>query len=97
MFEVNGIVYAGEPTQDMTVLSAKDVGNHCLLVTFSTGETRLFDGTVLFDAPVFQPLSDSRVFVDFSIDDGVLTWNDGDIDVAPEYVYEKSYQYAMRS
>ena len=24
---------------------------------------------------------------------GVITWNNGEIDIAPEYVYEESYAY----
>lgn len=87
MYIVDGIAYAGEPTEDMKVESARYMGGFVFLVTFSTGETRLFDVTSLFEYPVFQPLSDEQVAQAFAIDRGVLTWCDGEVDIAPEALY----------
>ena len=43
----------------------------------------------LLKEAAFAPLSDEDVFRGVYIDYGVTVWNDGDIDIAPEYLYEK--------
>lgn len=95
MFELNGILYADEPAKELEIQSARVTGDHIMLVTFSTGETRLCDFTEMYDdVPAFTPLRDERTFEDFHIDYGVLTWCDGDIDIAPTYLYDHSYEYS---
>ena len=93
MFERDGIVYAGEPVQGICVAEAEHVGEGCLLVTFSTGEIRLFDASEVWDIPVFEALKSDDVLSDFKIDRGVLTWLGGDVDISPEALYERSRQY----
>jgi len=39
---------------------------------------------------VFAPLADEKVFNDYRLDYETLTWLDGEVDVAPEFVYENS-------
>lgn len=93
MFVKDGVAHAGEPVAGMKVSAAKVVNDLSMLVTFSTGETRLFDASPLLLAPVFVSLADRSIFSDFAIDHGVLTWEDGGIDIAPEKVYAMSYAY----
>lgn len=92
MFTLNGIVYASEKPENIQILSAKPLDDMMMLLTFSNGEQRLFDATIL-KGPAFTPLSDEKVFKDCKIVDGVVTWKDEDIDCAPEYMYEHSYVY----
>lgn len=97
MFEMNGIVYADEPSRELEIRSARVTGDHIMLVTFSTGETRLCDFTEMYDdVPAFAPLHDEKVFEDFSIDRGILTWCNGDIDISPSYLHDHSYEYDTR-
>jgi hypothetical protein len=63
-----------------------------MLVTFSTGETRLFDTTQLAGA-AFAPLAEDEVFNNPVFFHGVITWKNGEIDIAPETVYRNSYAY----
>ena len=63
-----------------------------LLLTFSTGEKRLFDTTTLQGA-AFAPLSNDEVLKGVQVTHGYVTWNNGEIDCAPEYMYEHSYSY----
>lgn len=95
MFEKDGILYAGEPIQGITIKKVTAVRNHTMLVTFSTGETRLFDISPLLSLPAFEPLKDEETFGRFTLDHGIITWCDGAIDIAPERVYEYSYQYEL--
>ena len=45
MYIKNGICYAGKMQEDIRVTEAKPLRGGMLLVTFSTGEKRLFDTT----------------------------------------------------
>ena len=92
MFTLNGIVYASEKPENIQILSAKPLDDMMMLLTFSTGEQRLFDATIL-NGPAFAPLSDKKIFKDCKIVNGVVTWMNEDIDCAPEYMYEHSYAY----
>ncbi|WP_080664523.1 DUF2442 domain-containing protein [Enterocloster clostridioformis] len=67
-----------------------------MIITFSTGEQRLFDASIL-DGPVFEPLKNTDVFKCAEVEHGVVTWQDGEIDCAPEFMYENSYEYSMVS
>lgn len=93
MFVKDGIAHAGEPEQDLYVTGARVVNDLSMLVTFSNGETRLFDASRLLKMPVFKPLADARVFDGFELDHGIVCWLNGRIDIAPEAMYEDSYEY----
>lgn len=94
MYVMNGIVYGGEPAESIEITSVKALDNMIMLVSFSTGETRLFDATIL-QGEVFEPLKIEDVFKNPIVDHGVVTWNDGNIDCAPEFMYNNSYKYSM--
>ena len=90
MHVVNGIAYADDLVSGIEVASATVVGDLRMLVTFATGETRLFDASPLLKMPAFAPLADPGVFRNYAIDHGVVCWSDGEIDLAPEKTYAMS-------
>lgn len=92
MYVLNDICYAGEMQDGIKVTEAKPLRGGMMLVTFSTGEKRLFD-TTLLQGSAFAPLADERVFNNPVLLHGVITWNNGEIDIAPESVYQDSYAY----
>lgn len=92
MYEVDGICYAGKCEDGIKVTDAKVLRGGILLVTFNTGERRLFDTTTL-KGSAFLPLQEEQTLKNFTLFHGILTWKDGEIDIAPETVYEESYQY----
>ena len=59
-----------------------------LWVRFSNGEVKIFDFSKELNSPAFSPLKDKAIFNSVYIDYGVTVWNDGDIDIAPEYLYK---------
>lgn len=61
MFIKNGICYAGKMEEGIKVIAVKPLMGMMMLVTFSTGEKRLFDATLLKGA-AFEPLMDEIVF-----------------------------------
>ena len=88
MYIVDGIAYAGEPKQPVKVCSVRPMGDYVLWVRFNTGEAKTFDFKPLLSSPAFAPLADKAVFGAVYIDYGVPVWKGGDIDIAPEYLYE---------
>ena len=92
MFILNGIVYASERPENIEITQATPLEDMMMILTFSTGEQRLFDATVLI-GPAFQPLADTKVFNSCKVVNGVVTWMDEEIDCAPEFMYEHSFPY----
>ena len=90
MFVLNGIVYASEKRNDIEVISAKPLDDMMMILTFSTGEQRLFDATILTGS-AFLPLKDDNIFKNCKVIDGAVTWMDEEIDCAPEFMYENSF------
>lgn len=92
MYIVNDICYANNEATEIKVKDAKPLHGGILLVTFTNEEKKLFDTTKLTGG-AFKPLEDEEVFNNLQIFHGVITWNDGEIDIAPETVYEDGYPY----
>ena len=92
MYILNDICYAGEMQDGIKVTEVKPLRGGMMLVTFSTGEKRLFD-TTLLQGSAFAPLADEKIFSNPVLFHGVITWNNGEIDIAPETVYRESYAY----
>lgn len=93
MYIKDDICYAGEMTEGIKVADAVPLRGRMMLVTFSTGEKRLFDTTML-RGEAFRPLAEDDIFLHPVIFHGVITWKNGEIDVAPEAVYQNSYPYS---
>ena len=79
-------------TLEVKVLDVKILDGMKLLLTFMGGEKRVFDAHEL-NGPVFECLRDPEVFKTAVIEDGVVVWLNGEIDCAPEYMYEHSCPY----
>ena len=79
-------------TLEVKVLDIKILDGMKLLLTFMGGEKRVFDAHEL-NGPVFECLRDPEVFKTAGIEDGVVVWLNGEIDCAPEYMYEHSCPY----
>ena len=90
MYELNGIMYADNPIPPLTVKSVRPLKDYKLLVCFSTGEEKEIDITLLLDEPVFKVLKDVSLFNAAYIDYNTVVWNNGTIDIAPEYLYENA-------
>lgn len=76
----------------LKVVDAKVTDHLMMLITFSNGEKRVFDATILTGS-AFEPLEDIDIFNNFKIVHGAITWMNEEIDCAPEYMYEHSYAY----
>ena len=90
MIYKNGICYADNQRPILKIIEAESLGDYQLSVRFNDGSRRRFDGRQLLAGEVFAPLADEKVFNDFKLDYETLTWINGEVDVAPEFVYEHS-------
>lgn len=88
MYILNDIAYAGEAPPVIKVKSVRAQDGYKLWLRFSTGEEKEFDFAPLLKHPIYKPLEDEALFKDVYIDYGVTVWNDGEIDIAPEFLYK---------
>ncbi len=88
MHIIDGIAYAGEPKQPVKIESVCPLDGWKLRLRFSTGDVKMFDFAQLLDFPCFRPLQDESVFRSVSLDHGVPVWLDGEIDIAPEKLWQ---------
>lgn len=90
MYISDGIAYAGEKTPAIKICGVRPMEDHKLWLRFTTGETKVFDFKPLLSQPAFAALEDATTFAGVYIDYGVTVWNDGNIDIAPEFLYERA-------
>ena len=88
MYIRDGIVYAGNPKPMPRVCSVRPLENHKLWLRFNTDEEKIFDCKPLLTHGVFAQLRDDAFFRTVYLDYGTVVWNDGNIDIAPEHLYE---------
>lgn len=93
MYVIDGIAYAGEQEETIKVKSARVINDLCLLLTFSTGEQRIYDAKPLMQYPAFQPLANPELFNQVVVECGTITWDNENIDIAPETLYRDSFKY----
>ena len=83
-------IITGKLFKPIKVVSVRPLDDYKLWLRFSTGETKVFDCTKLFDFPVFQRLKDKDIFNSVYVDYGIPVWCDGEIDYCPHALYEQS-------
>ncbi len=60
-----------------------------MLITFSTGETKLFDARPYLEKGVFARLKNPELFRQAYVAYDTVCWP-GDLDIAPETLYDRS-------
>ena len=90
MYEKDGIVYAGKNNKVFSIVSVRNLGNYNLLILFSNHQERIVDCKKLLQFEIFEELKDINVFNSYKLYGTTLTWLDGKLDIAPEYLYDIS-------
>lgn len=75
------------------VCSVEALSGYELVLTFNSGERRRFGMRPYLCYPVFRRLENPGYFALARVDYGTVTWP-GDIDIAPETLYERSVPWA---
>lgn len=73
----------------LRILEARPLDTSRMEFLFSNGERRVWNRSTLTGS-AFLPLRDEAVFRDVRLFHGVPTWDSGNIDIAPEWLLEKS-------
>lgn len=78
-----------------SVIEAAPTEDYRLFLTFATGERKVYDMKPLLDEVhddwhVYMPLKDIDFFMSARTDGTTVFWGNGDIDIAPEELYENS-------
>jgi len=70
------------------ISDAKYLDGYRILIKFNDGIRKVVDfAGIVQRYPVFKPLKDISLFRQFKVTD-TLEWDNGKIDIAPEYLYE---------
>ena len=94
MFILNDIAYANNyNNKELKIIDFKVVSEFCMIITFSNGEERIFDAKYLLKYPVYKRLEDHNIFKDAQIENGILVWDNGRIDIGVEEIYKNSFEY----
>ncbi|MBQ9472926.1 MAG: DUF2442 domain-containing protein [Bacteroidales bacterium] len=73
------------------VVEAKPIDGYMLELLFNNGKAGRFDCKPLIKKyKLFSKLEAPEVFNNITLDGWTVTWADGSIDIAPEYLYENS-------
>lgn len=73
--------------QIVTKVIAQD--GYQLLITFNSGETRLFDARPYLEKGIFTRLKNEELFKQAYVSYDTVCWP-GDMDIAPETLYDRS-------
>ncbi len=73
----------------LDVVRVEAKADYTLLLEFENGEKRVFDMTPLLNKKPFMQLKGSPLFGMASVDYGTVVWP-GNIDIAPETLYDRS-------
>ena len=97
MYIIDDIAYAENfNSKALKIVELKIVSELCMLVTFSNGEKRIFDAKYLIQYPIYKKLEDFEIFKNAYIENGIIVWNSGDIDIGVYEVYNNSYVYEQK-
>lgn len=70
------------------VTSATTAAARNLRLTFNDGSVKIFDCAPLIERyKIFEPLRNDEVFENISLDGWTVTWLDGTIDIALDYIF----------
>ena len=90
MYELDGIMYAGQPDALPEIVALTAIDDYVLKVTLANGEQRQFNMEPYLDSGVLSILKDKDVFRAVQLEGGAPSWQHGEIDIAPETVINNS-------
>lgn len=85
---IDGIAYENTQTVELEVTKIKVIDNMKIAITFNNNDKKIFDATTILNIPVFEILKDEEIFKSYKIVNGILTWCNGDVDIATETLYK---------
>ena len=74
------------------IISAEYLVDYRLKLTFNDGAVKIFDGKDIISKPLYQVLQSQAIFQRFELDGWTVSWENGKIDIAPEYLYDHAIE-----
>ena len=72
-----------------SVSEATHLGNYKIQIAFQNGKSGIADlEDYISEGEIYQNIRNPDTFKNFSIEFGTLTWENGEVDIAPETLYE---------
>ncbi|MCL2064017.1 MAG: DUF2442 domain-containing protein [Candidatus Cloacimonetes bacterium] len=72
------------------ITAVEPLDDYQLLLTWTNGEKRIFDGNKLLYHKVFEPLKNIVLFKNIKIFNGTITW-ENNLDYCPDTLYLESF------
>lgn len=69
------------------VKEVKASKDYTLLITFESGEKKIYDARPLLKKPIYSELNNTAFFMSAKAEYGTVVWSE-DVDIAPEHLYE---------
>ncbi|MBQ6130352.1 DUF2442 domain-containing protein [Candidatus Saccharibacteria bacterium] len=83
----DGIAYQEKQPVILHVSTIEPLPGYHLRATFPDGTVKIYDCSPLLETEAFNPLKDEKKFKKVSLDFGVPTWEDANVDLSPETIY----------
>jgi hypothetical protein len=71
------------------VVRVEPLAAHQLHLQFSDGKEKIYDVSPLLSKGVFKKLESEALFRQAKVEYGTVVWNHGEIDIAPETLYQE--------
>lgn len=76
--------------RNMDVISVKATADFQLELEFANGEYKRFDMKPLLKMKPWDGVANRKLFETVQVNYGTVTWLNGEIDIAPETLYDRS-------
>lgn len=90
MFIKDGMAHADNQEVELEVKRIEYIAENKFKVVFSTNEEKIFDISPLLNSQAFSILKENDNLSKVSLEYGVPSWLDGQIDLSPDYIYSHS-------
>lgn len=87
MYTIDDKIYGKEKL--ILVIAVRPLDDYKLWLRFSDGAVKIFDFKPELWRVGYQPLKDKKIFDTVYVDYGAPVWCNGEIDIAPETVYDE--------
>ncbi|MDR0919982.1 MAG: DUF2442 domain-containing protein [Oscillospiraceae bacterium] len=91
MYILDDVAYAGEVTPLLKIAKIRALSDYKLFVVFNNNTMGIFDFKPFLEEIAFEPLKEISKFQGVYLEYGVPVWENGEIDIAPEFIIKSEY------
>ena len=83
----NGIMHDEGRPSTLRITRIELLAGYKIRAEFPDGTIKIYDMSKLLDTEAFKTLKDEKEFKKVTLDRGVPTWEDANVDISPETIY----------